>query len=226
MPVNARELLILNKALGVDPLVDAILSEEGSAEKELFRAAKELKRSPLKSMYVEACLLASNDLEKISSILELDVEVLAMYSSIFYSVEGLDKLSKLELLDVKDRNEQLLKIWALNQGLDFIAWRLGMQTTISPVDGLTELFSTAMYKAKEACFSGNASEESKEAVKWSKMAMDLARLLKAYTMDTNQAKQDLQLALEEVVPGFKGFDTINDDAYISEEIPYIDSLTK
>jgi len=39
--------------------------------------------------------------------------------------------------------------------------------------------------------------------------MDLARLLKAYTSDGNQAKKDLQLALEEVIPSFSGFSDLN-----------------
>ena len=44
---------------------------------------------------------------------------------------------------------------------------------------------------------------------WTKLSMDLARLLKAYTSDGNQAKKDLQLALEEVIPSFSGFSDLN-----------------
>lgn len=208
MPVNARALLINNKALGVDPLVDSILTE-GSVESNLYTQAAELKKSGLKSMYIEACLLGSQDFERISEILELSPLLVGMYAAVFYDTVGLDKLSRLELLDVKDRQEQLLKIWALNQGIEFIAWRLGVRTNIGPVEGLQDLFSTAMYKAKEACFSGNATEESKEAVKWSKMAMDLARLLKVYTSDNTSAKKELEMALEEVSSDFGGFGDLN-----------------
>jgi hypothetical protein len=160
-------------------------------------------------MYIEACLLATTDIERISEILEIEVEVIAMYSVMLYDTNGLDKLSRMELLEVTDRQEQLLKTWALHQGIDFIAWRLGMRTEVSPIQGLQELFATSMYKAKEACFSGNATEESKAAAAWTKLSMDLARLLKAYTSDSDLAKKDLQLALEEVIPDFKGFEEID-----------------
>lgn len=207
MTVNARELLINNKTLGIDPLVDAILTE-GSAEREIFNQVVELRRSTFKSGYVEACLLASDDFESIAEVLELPVETVGMYAAVFYDLLGLGKLSKMELLNVKDRNEHLLKLWGLHQGLDFIAWRLGKKTKVSPVEGLQELFSTAMYKAKEACFSGNASEESKQAASWTKLSMDLARLLKAYTSDESGVKKDLEIALAEVDTNFLGFNDL------------------
>ena len=203
MPVNDRALLVNSKTIGADPLVDLILTA-GSPEGALFSKEIEIKNSPVKTMYVESCLLASLDYARIGDLLELPSDLIEMYKNTFYDVEGLDRLSKLELLAVEDRQEHMLKVWALSQGLDFIAWRLGAKTTVSPIEGLQELFSTSMYKAKEACFSGNASEESKEAVKWTKISMDVARLLKAYTMDSNQARSDIQLALRDVVPEFEG----------------------
>lgn len=208
MPVNARELLIKAGVTGADPLVDRILSAEDSAEKSLYNQAAELKASSFKSMYIEACLLSSSDAEKIGDLLEVPPEVIAVYARIFYDTADLDKLSKMELIDVPDRQEGLLKLWALNQGLDFLAWRLGKAVQINPIEGLRDLFSTSMYKAKEAMFSGNETEASKEAVKWTKMSMDLARLLKSYTMDNDQAKKDIELALSEVTPDFPGFDSL------------------
>lgn len=209
MSIDAKNLLVLSKTLGVDPLVDRILSTEDNIEKSLYAQALALRDRPLKKMYVESCLLASSDAEKIGTILELSPEVVAMYAAMFYDTVNLDKLSKMELLQVEDQQERLLKLWALNQGLDFLAWRLGKAVQINPIEGLKDLFSTSMYKAKEAMFSGNETEASKEAVKWTKMSMDLARLLKAYTMDGDQARKDIELALSEVVPEFPGFDTLN-----------------
>jgi len=208
MYVNARELLVKSKTLGVDPFVDQVLIE-GSVEEALYAKVQALRKSAFKRMYIEACLLASQDFERVSTMLEIDADVLAMYCVMFYDTAGLDKLSKMELLDVQDSAERSLKTWALHQGLDFIAWRLGMKTEISPIQGLQELFADSRYKAKEACFSGNATEESKAAATWTKLSMDLARLLKAYTSDGNQAKKDLQLALEEVIPSFSGFSDLN-----------------
>lgn len=206
MQPNYKSLLIKSKSMGVDPLVDLVLSDENTREKLLYQHCLSINRSTLKRTYVEACLLASTDLDRISRILEIEAEILQFYKEVFYDTSGLDKLSRMELLDVKDPNEHLLKMWALSQGLDFIAWRLGDRTvSINPIEGLKELFTIAMYKAKESAFSGNASEVSKEGVKWTKMATDLARLLKNYLLDTDSARKDIELALMEVDTNFKGF---------------------
>lgn len=206
---NARALLVKNKKAGVDPLVDTILTE-GSAEAGLYAQSLRIYTSNVKRSYVEACLLGSQDLERISALLEIDITLLEFYRSVFYDVQGLDKLSRLELIDVSDKNEGLMKLWALNQGLDFIAWRLGANVTINPTDGLQSLFSTCVMKSKEAMFSGNASEESKEAVRWTKMSLDIARMLRSWVMDSDGAKKDIELALRESNPDFEGFADLED----------------
>jgi hypothetical protein len=209
MRVNFREILIRKATTGVDQLVDIILSTEDSPQKALYAKAKEINVSNLKRGYVEASLLCSTDFDKISELLEIPIPVLEMYLDVFYNIQDFDKLSKLELLEVKDRQESLLKIWAVSQGLDFIAWRLGHKVTISPTDGLVDLFTTCMYKSKEAMFAGNAAEESKEATKWVKLSLDIARLIKLWIMDSGAAKKDIELALQEVIPDFEGFDALD-----------------
>lgn len=209
MRVNARALLIRNKTTGTDPLVDVILSTEDSVEKSLYLKAVELNKNPLKRRYLESCLLASNDLGKIAEILELEQDLVYIYSLVFYDVEKLDKLSKLDLLNVTDRDEHMMKLWALSQGLDFIEWRLGRPVSINPIEGLKDLFTTCVFKAKEAMFSGNASESSKEGVKWTKMSLDIARMLKVWVMDSDEAKKDIELALQEVIPEFQSFADLN-----------------
>lgn len=211
MTVNARAILINKKALGADPLVDKILSEPESAEAKLFVKAKQIFGNHLKKQYVEASMLASQDLQEISVLLEIPLAVLEMYRWVYYNVEDLDKLSKLELLNVNDKAEGLLKLWALSQGLSFIAWRLGEKVSVSPIEGLQDLFTTCIYKSKEAMFNGNTSEASKESTKYIKLAMDLARLLKVWVMDSAAAKRDIEIALQEVVPNFGGLDTLEDE---------------
>jgi hypothetical protein len=204
MSHNTRAHLIRNKTTGHDSLVDAILSEQDTEEKALYVKALAINKSSLKRTYVEACLLASSDFSKIGGILELDPKLVHLYSQVFYDVFGLDKLSKMELLDVKDREELMMKVWTLSQGLEFVEWRLGGVTNVNPVDGLKELFSMAMWKARESLFSGNATAESQEGLKWSKISTDLARLLKVYSSDSETAKKELYMALTEVVPNFRG----------------------
>lgn len=208
MSINAREILIRDRKTGEDALVDEILSSETSPAAILYAEALKIKRSDTKRGYVEASLLASSDFVEINKILEIPVDILQCYRDIFYNVSTLDKLSKIELIDVQSSSERLMKTWALSQGLDFIAWRLGHTVNLSPVDGLADLFTTCIFKSKEAMFSGNAAESSKEATKWTKLSMDIARLLKVWVMDSGAAKKDIELALRKVDPDFGSLEEV------------------
>lgn len=204
--VHARYNLIKHKALGQDELVDSILStsEDNKPVQILYSRAKQIYTSPVKKNYVEACLLAERDLTKISDIVGVPIATLSIYRSIFFDVEGFDKLSLLELVDsVEDDSEKAMKLWALSQGLDFIAWRLGKQVNINPVEGLQEIFTLCVFKSKEAMFSGNAAESSKEATKWVKLSTDIARLLKMWVLDGSAARTEIELALASISPDFK-----------------------
>ena len=206
--VHARSLLVKNKTLGVDATADAILSGT-EPQASLFAKAKELWLSPIKKSYIESCLIATQDLGKIEALLGVPVDVLDMYLQMYFDVRGFDKLSFLEVVeDTEDSEERSMKIWALSQGLDFVSWRLGKVVDIDPVVGLKELFTLCVFKSKEALFSGNASESSKEATKWTKLSMDMARLLKAWVSDTSAARKDIELALSSIAPDFPGFDNL------------------
>jgi hypothetical protein len=207
MTADARARLVKQKRSGEDPLVDKILTE-GSPELSFYEKALKINKSGLKRSYLESCLLASQDVKRISGLLGMPVELVVFYKDVFYDVWDLDKLSKLELVDVTDKNESLMKLWALNQGLDFIAWRLGEPVNINPTAGLQDLFSTCIMKSKEAMFSGNATAESSEATKWVKLSMDIARLLRNWVMDSEGARKDIELALRETNPDFDGFDSL------------------
>lgn len=209
--VHARFILVKQKSLGVDALVDSILSgrEEDKPTKLLFDKAKAIYASSVKKGYVESCLMATPNLEKISELIEIPVPVLDLYRDVFFDVKGYDKLSLMEVIsDASSEDERGMKTWALSQGLDFIAWRLGKALNVNPVEGLQELFTLSVFKSKEALFSGNASESSREATKWTKLSMDLARLLKSWVMDSNAARRDIEIALQEIIPEFQGFDSL------------------
>lgn len=211
--VHARYLLIKSKTAGVDPLVDRILSDkdEDKETRALYLKARAIYLSDTKRCYVEACMIASKDLAKIYDIIEVPIDVLSMYRDMFFNVIACDKLSLLELIEQTENPEEKgMKVWALSQGLDFIAWRLGKAIVVNPVEGLQEMFTLCTFKSKEALFSGNASEGSKEATKWAKLSMDLARIIKAWVMDTGAAKKDIELALMSISPDFKGFDSLSD----------------
>ena len=223
MNPNARELLIRSKISGADPLVDIILSDENSLEHSLYVRATSLRKSPVSCSYLEACLIASDDYERISELMELPVEVVYMYRDIFYDVSRLGRLEKLVLIGEEPAESQLLKTWAITQGLEFISWRMGDVVNISPVDGLQDLWNISYYKSKEAMFSGNADKSSQEAVKWVKMSMDIARLLKTWVMDPNAAKTEIEMALREVNPDFDGFADMEEARVFLEKDPNLSS---
>jgi len=207
---NRRYNLIRNKKLGVDPLVDAILSSDSSPEYILYAKAFDLSKSSTKKSYLEASILCDKDLAKISDLLEMDINLVTMYRDIFFNVSLWDKLSKLDLIaNTQDQAEKAMKTWALSQGISFISWRLGNVVNVSPVAGLQDMFTTCIFKSKEALFSGNTSESSKESTKWVKLSMDLARLIKVWVMDSAAAKKDLEMALREVIPNFEGLDSLD-----------------
>jgi hypothetical protein len=207
-----KYVLVKKEITGKDQRVDAILSSSDPILVDLYHKSLLINKSQLRKSYVEASLLCEPDLTKISEILEVPLNVLEVYHEFFFDVKNLDKLGKIEHIEsIKDTNERQLKLWALGQKMSFIAWRLGDKVSLSPVDGLIEMFSTCMYKAKESVYSNNSSESSKEAIKWTKMSADIARLLKVWTMDNAAAKTDLEIAIREVVPDFIGIDSLLED---------------
>ena len=217
MHPNARDLLIKAKTIGTDPIVDKIVNEPGSAEGLLYAKVLELNKIPLRKQYIEASLLASKDLTEIAGVLEMPIDLLTMYRDVLYNVTDLDKLSKMDLMSVPDNAERVLKMWAMSQGLSFIRWRLGEQVDVSPIEGLKDLFTTCVFKSKEAMFNPNISEASKESTKYIKLSMDLARLLKVWVMDSAAAKHDIEIALKEVMPNFGGLDEL--DVEVSSDAP-------
>lgn len=207
--LDAKAKLIRTNTTGVDSTVDEILSNPESPVAVLYTKALALNRNKLKKSYIEASLFCESNLERISGIIEVPLDILTLYKEIFFETDGLDRLSKVEHLDhVKDKNEMLLKMWALSHGMDFISWRLGYRVSISPVEGLVDLFSTCIYKSKEAMFNSSSSEASREGAKWAKLSTDIGRLLKLWVMDSSAAKKDLEIAIKEVVPDFGGLDQI------------------
>lgn len=215
---NELSKLVEAKTKGVNAAVDQILDNVDSPEAKVYQKCKEISKSPLQKQYIEACLLGSEDEQEICTVLEYPIEVVRAYRAFFYNVVGWNRLEKLDLINSSklEPDEQALKLWALNQGLLFVSWRLGHKVTINPLEGLNELFSIAVYKAKEALFTGNASESSKEAAKWTKQSLDLARLLKLWSLDSNAAKKDLELAIKEVVPEFRSISELMDEARQAE----------
>jgi hypothetical protein len=206
---NDKAKLVYTNTLGEDVGVDEIINSPDSPLSILFKKAESLNKNKLKKSYIEASLFCEKDLSKIVKILEIDLELLKVYQTFFFDTENLDRLSKIEHLEsLEDKNESLLKLWSLTHGINFIAWRLGYKVSISPVEGLVDLFSTCIYKSKEANFNASNSDTSKESLKWTKQSADIARLLKLWVMDNDEARKDLELALKEVVPEFEGLDKI------------------
>lgn len=206
---NEKHRLVFNERKGLDPRVDEILETPDSPLGVLYKKAELLNKNKLKKGYIESSLICSDNLEEIQPILEVPMDILLVYQEFFFDVRGADRLTKVDHIDgLRDKNEALLKLWALSHGLEFIKWRLGYRISISPVEGLHDLFSTCIYKSKEAMFNTSSTEASKESTKWAKLSTDIGRLLKLWVLDSSAAKKDLEIAIKEVVPDFEGLDSL------------------
>jgi len=150
-------------------------------------------------VYVEACLLATDNLSEISAALELPEQILAQYKDKYFPISRGIKLDKFEYISgIKDDNERQLKLWAVTQGFEFIKWRLGLHVEITPLEGVQSLYVDCVYKAKEAFYSHNATDSSKEALKWVNEAVTVAKLIKSWVADNKEAMKDIELALEKL----------------------------
>lgn len=216
---NAKARLIFHSKLGEDPRVDEILQNPTGPLAVAYKKVDLLNKNKLKKGYIESSMLCSKDFNSISAILEVPVDVLELYSEFFFDVVEADRLTKIDHIDgLKDKNEALLKMWALSHGLDFIKWRLGYRISISPVEGLHDLFSTCIYKSKEAMFNSSSTDASRESTKWAKLSTDIGRLLKLWVLDNNAAKKDLEIAIREVLPEFGGLDELLEEDKLVQQI--------
>jgi hypothetical protein len=206
---NLRARLLRNEKTGEDSKVDEVLANPEGPLAVLLKKAEALNKNKLKKGYIESSLICSNNFQDIADIIELPVELIDVYAAFYFDVVEADRLSKIDHIEgLNDKNEALLKMWALSHGLEFIKWRLGYRITISPVEGLHDLFSTCIYKSKEAMFNPSSTEASKESTKWAKLSTDIGRLLKLWVLDSGAAKKDLEIAIREVVPDFDGLDSL------------------
>lgn len=162
--------------------------------------AKVLQASEFTKVYLEASLLATSDVAQIAEVFGIPSEVIEEYEKSLFPVFSLNRLQKLELVSAsKGSDEMELKRWAVTQGFDFVKWRLGFKVEMSPVESMISMYSDCFYKSKEAFFSSNSDESSKEALKWVRQAAGLAQILKTWVTDSAEAKKDIELALSKVM---------------------------
>ena len=128
---NYREILLRKEQQGEDELVDDILSNPEGYNSSLFQKVRPLNENDLKRHYIEACLLASSNFVEIGRILDIDVELIDFYSKIYYITDDMDRLDKLQMANVRNKEEGTLKLWGLTEGLSFLAWRLGKRTDVT-----------------------------------------------------------------------------------------------
>lgn len=186
-----------------------------------------IQSSKLQRAYVEACLLATNNLEDIASLLEIPVEVVLSYEREVFPYGRYTRLRKLEYVEtVQDSAERQLKLWAVTQGFEFLKWRLGFKVEISPLDGIRDMYSDCLFKAKESFFTSSDSESSKEALKWVTQSISLARILKSWVADSKEAMKDIELALEQLDGNnvtFEPLDSFDEDPeFLSDRTDFSD----
>lgn len=228
--VNRRSQLVAKGTSGQDEIVDIILSGSVPELADLYALSKDIFSDDVQRSYVEASLLTKATFSEIAETLEIPEEVIIMYHDMFYSVMPLTRLERLSVL-TKEKNADIrqFKSWALTQGIEFIKWRIGGDAKVTPIGGLSSLFKDAYYKSKEAFFNANEAEASREAAKWTKQAAELARLLKAWTTDEDEARKDIEIALKSITEEdikFEDIDELGIELYqeASEKSEYDDDV--
>ena len=193
-----RNWLICRNKTGVDDLVDAVLY--GYVEASVLKECRDIYEDRVVRLYVEASLLATEDYDLISKTLELDTHVLMMYHDIYYDVQGMSRVSKMTHLGkIEDADEKSLKQWSMTNGMDFVQWRMGLSTKLSPLDSISRLQADAYYRSKEAFFNSNSTVASSEGLKWSRQAASLTKLLSELSSgSTDEAGDELSLELDRI----------------------------
>lgn len=208
---NEKALSVRNAKRGLDSRIDEVLDSPEGPLGQLYAKCLASWENKLRKSYIESARLATDDIGAISRTLEIPQDLLSVYYEFFFDVTDWDRLDKIEHIEkvgLKNKTEALLKMWTLTQGLDFLSWRLGKKVTISPVEGLIDLFSTCIFRSKEAMFNGPGTQASEQSIKWTKQSTDIGRLLKLWVMDSAAAKKDLEIAIREVVPEFGSLDEL------------------
>lgn len=221
---NYVQLLIRKQHTGESELADKILLEPDSPEAKGWDDCLDIWFDRIKKGYIESALLTGESDTTIAEVFEMPVEVISLYKRTCFNTEKLTRLDKISLLDKEENKDVLImKMWAMAGGLDFIRWRMGHKVEINPLTGLVELFTMCYNKGKEAIFNPNVAQASIESTKWVKLSMDIARLLKLWTTDNDQARKDLEVAIKSVVPNFKSIDDILSEA---EKEPAVEVKTE
>ncbi len=177
-----------------------------------------IRNSKARKMYFEAALLTESSYGDIADILDSHTEIVELYAKVFFDVQSMDRISKVEVIEnCKEESERNLKLWAMTQGLQFIAWRLGKPVKMSPTEGLSSLMSDSYFKAKEAFFNNSTSASSQQALRWTKQTIELAKLLKAWVSDESETYKDIEFALRDFTEEELQFDLL--DALNLEEEP-------
>ena len=209
-----RASFVDKKVVSGCPLIDAFLMDPLPA---LCREVLVIRRSEMRRWYVEAALLTEASDVIVGDTLDIHPEIVGVYRKVFFDVGSMDRISKIEVVEsCKDESEKNLKLWAMTQGMDFLAWRLGKPVKLSPVDGLSALFSDSYFKARESFFNGSSSASAANALKWTKQTVEIGKLLKAWVSDSEAAVKDIEFALREFTEDEKQFDLL-DSLNLDEE---------
>lgn len=208
IPWRDRAGYVLGKKASGCPTLDQFMSDPMPLD---CREVLKIRGNKTRRSYVEAALLTGAPWDAVSSTLEIPEGYIELYATVFFDTRQMDRLDKVEAIDTcSDDHEKSLKLWAYTQGLNFLAWRLGKSVSISPVEGLSVLFSDSYFKAKEAFFTGNSSKSSQEALKWTKQTVEIGKLMKSWVNDSKEAVKDIEIALREITEEEMQFDLLSE----------------
>jgi hypothetical protein len=135
---------------------------------------------PGKRRILNAFIFSGCPDSEIAESLGIHPDVVGAYSThIFDSTvfnTGLDKYAFVAAADAVDKE---LYMYAMQFGKEFLKWKVcGKSLTIGDIrQEITELFTTAKYKAQVAAMNPITGAESKEALRWASQAAKLAEVI-------------------------------------------------
>lgn len=208
MDIRRIAKLIEKGQRGLDDVADLFLAEQ---KEEAVQETLDLYRDARRRIYIEAALMGTEDLSRIVEIFGFPISVVRLYELAFFNMREVSRLDRLlHVESCEDEYEKNLKRWSMTQGVEFLAWRLGLKVELVPVDVVTTLQADCYFKAKEAFFNPNSAEASKEAMKWTRLAAQLSGVVKSWVSNNKEAMQDIELALQTLGAGDVNFGDINE----------------
>lgn len=177
------------------------------ARREIQECYRIYKQLPFVKEILEGCLLCEDasidDIVEVTGLSETRIEA---YEHYFFDTGVFTyRLLRFEYVSSYHNQEYPqggnLKQWALGVGINFFKWRTKVRGhTLVPKEIAVELAGDAFYRAKQQLDEPITSLTAKEAMKWTKMALDSVSSLQKLGQERSDDKTlaEVEIALKQI----------------------------